>query len=291
MSFHLASPKLNAPAPSLAHPDGNAAAAPDTLSRTAPRPTTRVVRLFRCARLALHLVQGVLTLMLVYPWTSPRHRRALKRRWARQLLAMLGFALEVRHADGAVLPPAGLVVANHVSWIDIYALNATLPVAFVSKAEVRQWPVIGWLAAHTDTIFLRRGSRGHAKVVNGEIESAMTAGAHVALFPEGTTTDGTHLLHFHGALLQPAVETGLPVIPIALSYHEADGRPSLAPAYAGDTTMGQCLGAILTRRRLIVRVQILPPLDTGPDSPCADRRTLARTARASIANALGFAVD
>lgn len=287
-TFAFASPPLNAPAPPLRPADS---AARSGAQPSGLRATLWVVRLFRLIRLALHLLQGVLTLLIVYPWSLPRRRRALKQRWAKQLLAMLGFVLDVRLAEGAVLPPSGLIVANHVSWIDIYALNATTPVAFVSKAEVRQWPVIGWLAAHTDTIFLRRGSRGHAKVVNGEIDATMSTGTHVALFPEGTTTDGTHLLHFHGALLQPAVESGQPVIPVAISYHEADGRPSLAPAYAGDTTMGQCLAAILTRRTLIARVQILAPLSTGADSPYADRRTLARTAHAQIAAALGFTPD
>lgn len=263
------------------------AAAP-AATLTAPSATPRAVRLFRILHLGLLLLQGVLTMLVLYPWSSPRRRRALKQRWARNSLASLGFVLDVRLAEGASLPPSGLMVANHVSWADIYALNAATPVAFVSKAEVRQWPVVGWLAAHAETIFLRRGSRGHAKLVNEEIEAVMTSGTHVAIFPEGTTTDGTHVLHFHGALLQPAIASGQPVIPVAVSYHEADGQPSQAAAYAGETSLGESLGLVLTRRRLIVRVQILPALETGSDSPYADRRALAREARLRITTALGL---
>ncbi|HEX6734672.1 MAG TPA: lysophospholipid acyltransferase family protein, partial [Azonexus sp.] len=110
--------------------------------------------------------------------------------------------------------PGALLVANHISWIDIYVINAALPAAFVSKAEVRGWPLIGWLAARHDTIFLRRGSRGHARLINAEIAEVLGRGQHVAVFPEGTTTDGCSLLHFHAALLQPALAAGRPVLPV-----------------------------------------------------------------------------
>ena len=96
--------------------------------------------------------------------------------------------------SGTPLIERGLLVANHVSWVDIFVVNALTPAAFVSKADVRQWPVIGWLAAVNETVFLRRGSRGHARVINEEIAERMRAGRHVALFPEGTTTDGSHVL-------------------------------------------------------------------------------------------------
>ena len=156
--------------------------------------------------------------------------------------------------------------------------------AFVSKAEVRSWPLVGWLAAKTGTVFLRRGSRGHAKIVNAEIDAILNAGKNVAIFPEGTTTDGTHLLHFHGALLQPAVETGRPVQPVAISYHAADGRRSLAAAYVGETTLLQSLQAILAAPALEARVAALPALPVAGST----RRELAPAARAAIAAGLGI---
>jgi 1-acyl-sn-glycerol-3-phosphate acyltransferase len=122
--------------------------------------------------------------------------------------------------------PGALLVANHISWIDIYVINSALPAAFVAKEEVRHWPLIGWLAARNDTVFLRRGSRGHARIINQEIAEILDQEKYVAVFPEGTTTDGTHLLHFHAALIQPALAASRPVLPVAISYWEVDGTRS-----------------------------------------------------------------
>ena len=231
---------------------------------------------WRLLRLALHLLAGVATVATVYPLIDVRRRLALKQRWSRQLLAILGVRLDAQMV-GTVA--GSLFVANHISWLDIFALNAAHPLAFIAKAEVRQWPVIGWLAAKADTVFLLRGSRGHAKIVNAEIDALLAAGNDVALFPEGTTSDGTQLLGFHAALLQAAISAARPLQPVAISYHEIDGRRSLAPAYVGETTLLECLGAILKRRQLIVRVRPTPALSTAGGK----RRELAEAARAAIA--------
>lgn len=220
----------------------------------------------------------------VYPWAGQAWRLALKRRWSEQLLGMLGVRLE---SSGAGLPPGCLVVANHVSWLDIYAINAAHPVAFVSKAEVRSWPLIGWLAANTDTIFLMRGSRGHAKIINAEIAELLASGRCAAIFPEGTTSDGSELLHFHAALLQPAIEVGRPIVPLALSYHAPDGQRSLAPAYAGETTMLQSLWAVVSEPELRVRVAIAPAIASQDEAgDKVHRRAIAEAARTSIALSL-----
>jgi 1-acyl-sn-glycerol-3-phosphate acyltransferase len=106
-----------------------------------------------------------------------------------------------------------------VSWIDIFAMNALTPVAFVSKDDVIHWPIIGTLARHNETIFLQRGSRGHAHTIGREMAERLQSGNWLAVFPEGTTTDGTHLHPFHGALLQPAIDAGA-VTPVSLSYED-----------------------------------------------------------------------
>ena len=204
-----------------------------------------------------------------------------KQRWSRGLLAILGVRLDARLSG---VEPASLIVANHISWLDIYALNAARPMAFVAKDEVRAWPLVGWLAAHTDTVFLRRGSRTAIGAANAAIGELLGAGRDVALFPEGTTTDGTQLLDFHPALLQAAVDGGRPLQPVALAYFGADGRRSAAPAYAGETTLWQSLKTVLACRTLTVRLRATPQLDAH----LADRRQLARAARAAIAYRLGL---
>ena len=227
------------------------------------------------------VASGVLVTFSIIPWCSDATRLRLKASWAVALLDALGVELE---ADLTHAVPGALLVANHISWIDIYVINAALPAAFVSKEEVRHWPLIGWLAARHDTIFLRRGSRGHARLINAEVAAVLERGKHVAVFPEGTTTDGRSLLHFHAALIQPALAAGRPVLPVAISYWELDGQRSLAPRYDGDITLGQCTRAILGRRRLIARLVTTPLRGQQGE----DRKQVAAAAREAIALAAGL---
>ena len=176
--------------------------------------TSSLIRAFRIFRLTLLVLSALLVVLCVFPVCGEAARSRLKASWAMALLDALGVEVE---ADLTHAQPGALLVANHVSWIDIYVINAALPAAFVSKEEVRHWPLIGWLAAKNDTVFLRRGSRGHARIINQEIAALLNKGRYVAVFPEGTTSDGTHLLYFHAALIQPALAAGRPVLPIAIS--------------------------------------------------------------------------
>lgn len=268
-------PGLNPTAtPARAAPTG--ATTPASLA-AAPGP----LRAWRYLRLAAHLLQGAATIAVVFPLTGkPAHQR-LRQRWSRRMLTILGIQLQV---EGAPVAPGAMLVANHISWVDIFVINAVAPAAFVSKAEVRDWPLIGWLAARNDTIFLRRGSRGHARVINAETAALLETGRNVAIFPEGTTTDGSHVLHFHGALLQPAIACGRPLQPLALSYHSPDGRCSRAPAYDGDISLGQCITSIVGERELIGRVQIGAASAT---ETATSRRQLAHSLRQTIVDCLG----
>lgn len=173
-----------------------------------------------------------------------------------------------------------MLVANHVSWIDIFVINAVAPAAFISKAEVRKWPAIGWLAAKNETVFLQRGSRGHARIIGGEIGRALQAGSTVALFPEGTTTDGSHVLHFHAALLQPALDTSSPIQPLALRYRNAQGEFTLAAAYYGEMSLLECIANIVSEPAIVAEVDVMP---AETHSPELDRRPLANALQARIA--------
>ena len=248
------------------------------------KPTPRLLRVLRCGRLMLHLLWGCAVVAGLYPLLGHGRRLMLKQRWSRQLLDILGIRLD---AILAGIDPGSLIVANHVSWLDIHVLNAARPMAFVAKEEVRQWPLVGWLAKKTDTVFVHRGRHGHARTVNTEICELLRAEMDVAIFPEGTTTDGTHLQAFFSALMQPAVDLGRPLQPVALAYFAVDGRRSLAPAYAGETTLGDSLAAILACRSLTVLLRATPALDCRQ----LNRRELARKARGAIAFSLGLSVD
>ncbi len=271
---------IPAPTPAAPTPAAPTPAAPTPGIRPAAA-APRLLRGWRYLRLAVHILQGVLVTTLVYPLVPRSAHQRRRRRWSETLLHILGIRLQL---EGAPIAPGCLLVANHISWVDIFVINAAAPAAFVSKAEVRGWPLIGWLAAKNDTIFLRRGSRGHARVINAETAALLDAGDNVALFPEGTTTDGSHVLHFHGALLQPAIACGHAVQPLALSYHGADGRFSRAPAYDGELSLAQSLANIIAARTTVARLQAAAPL---PTAAATDRRALARAARAAIVARLG----
>ncbi len=231
--------------------------------------------------MALLLISGVLVALCVFPLCGDAARMRLRASWSTALLDALGIAVV---ADRRHIVPGALLVANHISWIDICVINAVFPAAFVAKEEVRHWPLIGWLAAKNDTVFLRRGSRGHARIINGQVAAILGGGKHVAVFPEGTTTDGQSLLHFHAALIQPALAAGRPVLPLGISYWELNGKRSLAPRYDGDISLGQCTLAILGRKRLTARLVTMPLCGLNGE----DRKQVAAEAREAIALAAGL---
>lgn len=222
------------------------------------------------------MLAGLLVVLVLFPACTGAARRRLKASWSAALLDSLGVEVE---ADLTHVVPGALIVANHISWLDIFVINAVLPSAFVAKAEIRNWPLIGWLAARNDTIFLRRGSRGHARIINEALAAILGDGRHVAIFPEGTTTDGRCLLHFHAALLQPALSVGRPILPAAISYWEINGQRSLAPSYIEGISLWQCTWAIVGRPRLIARLVTTPLRGTAGE----DRRQVALEAREAIA--------
>lgn len=219
---------------------------------------------------------GLLVTLIAYPLLPLRWRQTIRRLWSRLLLAIVGVRLK---REGQSITPGSLLIANHVSWLDIFVINAVTPSAFISKAEVRQWPLIGLLSARNETVFLKRGSRGHAQVVSKEIASILHAGRNAALFPEGTTTDGRDVLHFHSALLQPAIDAERPIQPVAIIYTDLTGTQSLAPAYDGDITMMQCLRSIIGSKGLTAHVHIAPPVSGAEGS---NRKVIAEQARSFI---------
>ena len=244
--------------------------------------TSWMTRGLRLTRLALHLLQGMLTIATLFPfYPAPRRGMAVKR-WSQSLLGMLGVELQVHGA-----PPRGqvhpvMLVANHVSWLDIYAINAVLPVRFVAKSEIRSWLVIGWLSAKTGTLFLKRARRRDTVRIGGEIAAAMEQGDVVTVFPEGTTTDGSQVLRFHSSLLQPALLAGAQVHPVALRYEHGGGSLCVEAAYDGDKSLWDTLRLIVAQPVIHVHVWFLPALTTD----AAHRRALAQTAHAAIANRL-----
>lgn len=238
--------------------------------------------LLALARLGLHLVAGALTILFVFPRLTAAARAQRVVRWAQDLLAILRVRVVVHGERPSPGQGGTLLVANHVSWLDIHVLHSLLYTRFISKAEVRDWPVIGWLAHRTGTLFLERRSKRDAARVNQEMADRLRAGDCLALFPEGTTSDGQGILPFYPSLFQPAVEAKARVQPVLIRYLDASGRPSLAAAYYGDMSLGESLRNVLRAPGLIAEVRFLPVIEPSG----LQRRALAQQAEDALRAAL-----
>lgn len=248
-----------------------------------PARSAPLRRLWRVPRMIAHLLGGLATVLLVFPSLDAHARRVRIRRWSRRLLHLLGIDIRMAGTLGSGRGSV-LVVANHVSWLDIFVLHAVGPVRFIAKAEIARWPVVGRLVRGVGTLFIERARRHDTHRVNQEIARALEAGDIVAVFPEGTTTDGARLLPFKGALLQPIVDSGGDVRPVAIRYRTPDGRASVAAAYVDDVSFLGSFWRICGERALVVEtiaLDVLPARDRH-------RRELAREAEGAIRAALGL---
>lgn len=234
-------------------------------------------RLLRCV---LHGVHGVLIVLLRFGAMPTAQRHFYVQWWATKTLRLMGITLRV---EGAPVAGAVLLVANHISWLDIMAVHAVCPHArFVSKADVKSWPLMRHLVDAGGTLYLERERKRDALRVVHAMAEALKAGDTVAIFPEGTTSDGQALLPFHANLLQAAIATETPVQPVAIRFSDATHAISRAVEFVGATTLAQSLWRVASADELVVRVVLLPPREAAR----ADRRALTEQLRGDIVAAL-----
>jgi len=247
---------------------------------------TNIITVFyRLFRIGLHILRGVVTAALVYPLANSQQRERLVRNWSRQLLAILHIRLKV-HGALTPMPAQGvLLVANHISWADIFLINSAHPAHFISKAEVRDWPIVGWLSVVIGTFFIERTRKRDTHRLNHAIQGALKNGKLIAVFPEGTTSDGSKMRHFHTSLLQAAVACESLIQPVAIRYLHLDGRINTAPAYIDDMSMDDSLKRVLGEKNIQAELTFLPPISSHGKT----RRELALEAEAAISSALRLA--
>ena len=234
----------------------------------------RAVKVSRPATV-LRLAAAAAVLLLGLVIVPVGGRRALPT-VARGILAALGVTL--RRAGPAVRP-GSLLVANHVSWLDVLAILAVTPVRLVAKREVRGWAGIGLLAALSGMIFVDRTRPTTLPGTVAEVTAALRAGHPVAVFPEGTTFCGTTRGRFRPALFQAAVAAGAPVVPVSIGYGSTEGSRSTDAAFVGSDTLWSSVCRVARLRGLTVTMVSSPALHPAAD---ADRRALARAAQASV---------
>jgi 1-acyl-sn-glycerol-3-phosphate acyltransferase len=235
---------------------------------------------WRLARIGLHLLRGLVTCALVFPWAGAALRERLVRRWSARLLAIC--RVRVEQLPGSLALERALVVSNHISWLDIFVINALHPCRFVAKAEIRAWPVLGWLVAQAGTVFIARGSRRDLRHIFKGLVDALGQGQRVAFFPEGTTASQGRLLPFHANLFEAAIDARVPVQPYALAYVDARGGWHAAVDYTGEVTFVDSILRILQGEPVVARLQCLAPIA----SDGAHRRELSAQAHAAIGSAL-----
>ena len=205
-----------------------------------------------------HMARGWWTIRTRFPALTQREREARVQAWAAEFLRLWGIGLEVHGTPPAHGPL--LLVANHISWLDILVLHAAGFCRFVSKAQVRHWPLIGPLASGAGTLYIERESRRDAMRVVHHMAESLGRGEVVAVFPEGTTSDGSGVLPFHANLLQAAISAGAPAQPVALRFVDAVTRaPSLAPIYIGDDSLVASVWRTLTARGVTAVVRYGAP--------------------------------
>jgi 1-acyl-sn-glycerol-3-phosphate acyltransferase len=249
--------------------------------------TPIAVRLYRAVAVTLHLLAGCFEVLLLFPFYRKQRRNRAVGLWSARLLAVLNVRRSVRGSPPASAERAAVLVANHVSWLDIHLIHSVWQVRFIAKSEVRRWPLIGWLSAHTGTLFIERGKNRHAARINQSIKAAFAQGDAVGVFPEGSTTDGRELTRFHASLLQPAVDEAARVYPVALRYLDEMGNVNVNASYVGDTTLTESLGMIFAERTIRAELIFLPPIDASGTT----RRELAAQTQSAIAAALNLPVS
>lgn len=232
---------------------------------------------WRALLILLHLLLGLA--LTPFATRRDRHQRwqrdtRISRWWLARLTRIL--RLEIR-IEGTPPQPPALVVANHVSWMDIVVLGQLLPTAFLSKAEVARWPLIGWLARRAGTLFIQRG-RGQAGGIAAQIARHLRQGGMLTLFPEGTTSEGETVRPFFPRLFAAAIEAEAQVAPVALRYRLDGKRDPVAP-YTGSQTLLHNLLGWLKRPSSQVLVRFCPPIPAAD----AERRALAAQAQEAIA--------
>jgi len=243
--------------------------------------TVAPLRAWRLVRLIAHVLLGLAISAAIFPWVGNRRQLRIIRWWSRGMLATMNMKVTVHGRHPAASRPT-LLVSNHVSWLDVWLILSIHPARFVAKSDIAGWPLAGWLVRQAGTIFIERARRSDTARINRNIEEVMARPEAVAVFPEGTTTDGTHLRPFHAALFQPALAPGAQLAVAAIRYPLPDGSANVDCSYAGERSLLESVRLILAQSAPRAELHFLGYVPAEGRT----RRELADESRRLIAQAL-----
>ncbi|RJQ71894.1 1-acyl-sn-glycerol-3-phosphate acyltransferase [Pseudonocardiaceae bacterium YIM PH 21723] len=242
------------------------------------------------------LLQAVGLVLLIPLLGKGRVRMRVERSWHSAMLRALGIRLDTDHdaVKRAVRGQAGeggaLVAVNHISWLDILAVNAVQPVRMLAKKDIEEWPVIGPMAAAAGTLFVDREHLSKLPETVATMAGAMREGALVGVFPEGTTWCGLASGKYRPAPFQAAIDAGARVVPVVVRYRFADGQVTTNPAFVGDATLWQSVSRVISMRGLVIEVEALPTIKAGSIGH-TDRRQLAAEVERAVDRAVELSLE
>lgn len=227
---------------------------------------TRIRLIFRLFGIAFCLAYGAAEMFFLFPFYSKQRKLRAIQIWSHCVLAACGMKLKTYGTP----PEAGqgrMMICNHISWLDIMAINAAFPGRFVAKNDVAKWPIIGYLATQAQTVYVarRKGTEGNSEKIR-HVTEALRNGDTVTLFPEGTSTEGRSILPFKTSFFQAPYEAGVPLLPVLCRYPNPDGTsPNPHAAYYGDISLWASIRSIISQPSSVVELHFLAPVASGPE--------------------------
>lgn len=233
-----------------------------------------ITQIYRVIRIIIHTVTGLVIAAIFLPMLSESAKKRLIKWWCGGLLR----AFHIKVVTFGKLPPVAtkgvMFVANHISWSDIHALNSKIALRFIAKAEIRNWPIFGYLAHKANPLFIDRSKRQVASKIVDITAASLAEGDNLCFFPEGTTTNGKQVLTFKSSVIQAAINANSLIWPVAIRYVNVDGSINTAMAYAGETGLIESMQEVIKQRNAMVELHFLEPIETIGK----DRRELTLTA-------------
>jgi len=236
--------------------------------------------LLRTAKLALLLLFGAIALLLRRP-----RARAARAQWLHRFAAMLLRRLGIAVKQIGVYPQNGVVISNHMGYLDIMAFAALARCVFVSKSEIASWPLIGWMTTMSGTVYVQRGRGGSAERARRDLQAVAQENVPIVFFPEGTSSDGSSILPFRTGLLYDCIEAGQPITAACIRYRltrdNGPGATSHLP-YWDDTPIAKHIFRLLALRGIEIEIAFAPaPIAFSP-AALADRQLAGLEAHAAV---------